>query len=154
MEMTSPFGRWVVHHPSVPGGRHVVDRVGLSFFSSLHATKRDLADSVLAGTDQAARLSVRDRPRLRIIHFSGPAFHESIEKHVVDSAPIRAYNAAKTVADVFRSPHKIGLDVAIDGSPSAAGLHPTRDGMAPGARPLLHQGREEVAKAPDATRGW
>lgn len=64
--------------------------------------------------EHGARVPHVDRPRLRIVHFSGPAFHEGIEEHVVDGVPIRVYNAAKTVADAFRFRHKIGLDVAIE----------------------------------------
>jgi predicted transcriptional regulator of viral defense system len=51
---------------------------------------------------------------LRIVRFSGPAFDEGIEEHVVGGVTIRVYGLAKTVADCFKYRNKIGLDVALE----------------------------------------
>lgn len=55
-----------------------------------------------------------DQPALRIIHMSGPALREGIEKISVDGVPVAVFNAAKTVADCFKFRNKIGLDVALE----------------------------------------
>jgi predicted transcriptional regulator of viral defense system len=55
-----------------------------------------------------------DYPPLRIMRFSGKAFNEGVEKHLVEGVTVRIYNPAKTVADCFKYRNKIGLDVAIE----------------------------------------
>lgn len=55
-----------------------------------------------------------DYPQLRIVRFSGAAFTEGIEEHVVDGVTVRITGVAKTVADCFKCRNKIGLDVALD----------------------------------------
>ena len=51
---------------------------------------------------------------LRLVRFSGPAFHTGIEAHRVEGVPVKVYSPAKTVADCFKYRHKIGLDVALE----------------------------------------
>jgi predicted transcriptional regulator of viral defense system len=53
-------------------------------------------------------------PPLRIVRFSGTAFTDGIETHVVDGVTIRVTSVAKTVADCFKYRNKIGLDVALE----------------------------------------
>ena len=55
-----------------------------------------------------------DYPPLRIVRFSGAAFTEGVEQHVVDAVTIRVTSVAKTVADCFKYRNKIGLDVALE----------------------------------------
>ena len=55
-----------------------------------------------------------DYPPLRVVRFSGEAFTEGVEEHVVDSVTIRITGVAKTVADCFKYRNKIGLDVALE----------------------------------------
>ena len=45
---------------------------------------------------------------------SGPSLTEEIDKHQVEGIPVRAYSAAKTIADRFKVRNKIGLDVAVE----------------------------------------
>lgn len=65
----------------------------------------------LEGHARAPRV---DHPRLRVVHFSGPAFHEGVDEVEIDGVPVRVYNVAKTVVDCFRFRNKVGLDVAIE----------------------------------------
>ncbi len=51
---------------------------------------------------------------LRIVRFSGAAFREGIEEHVVEGVRVRVYCPAKTVADCFKYRNKVGLDVALE----------------------------------------
>jgi predicted transcriptional regulator of viral defense system len=55
-----------------------------------------------------------DYPPLRIVRFSGAAFTEGVEEHVVDGVTVRMTGVAKTVADCFKYRNKIGLDVALE----------------------------------------
>jgi predicted transcriptional regulator of viral defense system len=61
-----------------------------------------------------------DRPprrqvvRIHPLKFSGPAFHEGIERHRVDSVDLRVYSVAKTVVDCFRYRNKVGLEMALE----------------------------------------
>ncbi len=53
-------------------------------------------------------------PPLRIVRFSGAAFTDGVEEHIVDGVTIRVTGVAKTVADCFKYRNKIGLDVALE----------------------------------------
>lgn len=53
-------------------------------------------------------------PPLRVVRFSGLAFSEGIEEHVVEGVPVRVYSPGKTVIDCFRYRNRIGLDVALE----------------------------------------
>jgi predicted transcriptional regulator of viral defense system len=55
-----------------------------------------------------------DYPPLRIVRFSGAAFTEGVEEHIVDGVTVRVTGVAKTVADCFKFRNKIGLDVALE----------------------------------------
>jgi hypothetical protein len=55
-----------------------------------------------------------DRPKIRFVRFSGPAFENGIEQHKIEGVSIKVYNPAKTVADCFKYRNKIGLDVALE----------------------------------------
>jgi predicted transcriptional regulator of viral defense system len=51
---------------------------------------------------------------LRVTRLSGAAFTEGIETVMLDGAPVRVYNLAKTVTDCFKLRSKVGLDVALE----------------------------------------
>lgn len=51
---------------------------------------------------------------LRVVQFSGIAFTEGVEEHIIEGVPVRIYSLAKTVADCFKYRNKIGLDVALE----------------------------------------
>jgi hypothetical protein len=55
-----------------------------------------------------------DRPKIRFVRFSGPAFETGIEQHTIEGVSVKVYNPAKTVADCFKYRNKIGLDVALE----------------------------------------
>ncbi len=54
------------------------------------------------------------KPKIRVFRFSGDAFQEGVEKHVIEGVDVRIYNPAKTIADCFKYRNKIGIDVAIE----------------------------------------
>jgi predicted transcriptional regulator of viral defense system len=55
-----------------------------------------------------------DYPPLRIFWFSGCAWSEGIETHMVDNIPIHIYGPEKSVTDCFKYRRKIGLDIALE----------------------------------------
>jgi predicted transcriptional regulator of viral defense system len=65
----------------------------------------------LPGTTWKPRV---ERPWMRFMRFSGPAWSFGVEEHRMDGVPVRVYSPAKTVADCFKYRNKIGLDVALE----------------------------------------
>jgi predicted transcriptional regulator of viral defense system len=55
-----------------------------------------------------------DYPPLRIFWFSGPAWSEGVETHLIDDIPVRIYGPEKSVADSFKLRRRIGMDVALE----------------------------------------
>jgi predicted transcriptional regulator of viral defense system len=55
-----------------------------------------------------------DRPRMRFVRFSGPAFESGVEEHRIEGVLVKVYCPTKTVADCFKYRNKIGLDVAME----------------------------------------
>ncbi len=53
-------------------------------------------------------------PPLHIVRFSGDAWTQGVEQHVVDGVHVKVTSVAKTVADCFKYRNKIGLDVALE----------------------------------------
>ena len=53
-------------------------------------------------------------PALRVVRMSGPAFDSGIEVHRIEGRPVRIYNVAKTIADLFKFRSRVGLDVAME----------------------------------------
>ena len=68
-------------------------------------------DIALRSRTERTRL---DYPPLRIFWFSGPAWSEGVETHLIDDVPVRIYGPQKSVADSFKFRRKIGLDVALE----------------------------------------
>jgi predicted transcriptional regulator of viral defense system len=54
------------------------------------------------------------KPKIRVFRFSGDAYTEGVEKHVVEGIDIHVYSPAKTIADCFKYRNKIGIDVAVE----------------------------------------
>ena len=61
-----------------------------------------------------ARRPRADVPPMRFVRFSARALEAGVEEHDIEGVTVRAYCAAKTVADCFKYRNKIGLDVAIE----------------------------------------
>ena len=51
---------------------------------------------------------------LRIVRFSGIAFEEGHQEHIIEGVPVQITSPAKTIADCFKYRNKIGLDVALE----------------------------------------
>jgi len=55
-----------------------------------------------------------DHPPIKTYRFTGAAFTEGTETHVLDGAGVRIYSPEKTLADCFKFRNKIGLDTAVE----------------------------------------
>ena len=53
-------------------------------------------------------------PPTHLYWFTGPAYSEGIETHVVDGSPIRVYGPEKTITDCFKYRNKTGMDVVLE----------------------------------------
>lgn len=49
-------------------------------------------------------------PPTKIYPFSGQAFTEGIEQHVIDGTTVSVYSAEKTIADCFKYRYKLGME--------------------------------------------
>ena len=74
-------------------------------------------------------------PPTKIYPFSGEAFTEGIEKHVIDETPVRVYSVEKTIADCFKYRHKLGMDIIREA------LEFYRKNRKPNRRKLMHFSR-------------
>jgi len=56
-----------------------------------------------------------DDPPLRIVRFSEPYLSSQVKTHKIEGVPVKVYDVAKTIADMFRHRQSVGLSVAIEG---------------------------------------
>ena len=61
-----------------------------------------------------SRRPLLDYPPVRVFWFSGPAWSEGLETHLIEDVPVRIYGPAKSIADAFKFRRKIGQDVALE----------------------------------------
>ena len=79
-----------------------------------HGLTTQASFEVWMALEQKAWQPQVDRPRMRFVRFSGPAFESGVEEHRIKGVPVKVYCPAKTVADCFKYRNKIGLDVAME----------------------------------------
>lgn len=91
--------------------RAVICLVSALAFHELTTQIPHAVDVALPSGAERPRL---DYPPLRVFWFSGPAWSEGVETHLVDDSPVRVYSPEKSVADSFKFRRKIGLDVALE----------------------------------------
>ena len=60
------------------------------------------------------RAPVLEFPPLRVVHFATETFELGREEHMVEGTHLSVYSVARTVVDLFRFRHKLGLDVALE----------------------------------------
>src|SRR5205807_1869515 len=86
----------------------------LSFFELTTEIPHEVYIALPGPGTAKARQPHLDYPPVRVFRFSGAAFSEGIETHIVDGVGIKIYSPAKTIADCFKFRNKIGLDVALE----------------------------------------
>jgi predicted transcriptional regulator of viral defense system len=109
-------GREISAHGSLAEVARRVPKGVVCLLSALrfHDLTTQIPFEVWLAIENKALAPKLDYPPLRIVRFSGEAFTEGVEEHVVDSVTIRVTGVAKTVADCFKYRNKIGLDIAIE----------------------------------------
>lgn len=81
---------------------------------AFHDLTSQIPHAVDIALQRGASVPRIDYPPIKIHWFSGAAFSSSIETPIVDGQAIRIYSAEKTIADVFKYRHKLGLDIALE----------------------------------------
>jgi len=81
---------------------------------SFHELTTQVPHAVDVALERGSTKPRLDYPPTRFFWFSGPAFHEGIEKHELDATPVRIYDPEKTLADCFRYRNQIGMDVVLE----------------------------------------
>lgn len=61
-----------------------------------------------------ARLPRVEKPKLRIVRFSGPAWTYGVSDTMFDGVPARITSPARTIADCFRFERLVGAEAAIE----------------------------------------
>lgn len=81
---------------------------------SFHGIGTQLPAEVWLAVDHRAPQPRLYFPPLRVVRFSGDAFTTGIETHLLEGQPVRMYNIAKTLADLFKFRNKVGLEVVLE----------------------------------------
>jgi len=79
-----------------------------------HEITTQVPHEVYVALERGTEAPRLNHPPLRVFWFSGESFTVGIEKHKIDSVPVRIYSPEKTIADCFKYRNKIGLDIAIE----------------------------------------
>jgi predicted transcriptional regulator of viral defense system len=109
-------GRPITEHHGLVVAARVVPRGVICLFSALafHEIGTQLPAEVWIAIERGAREPTLRDPPLRVVRATGAAFTEGVEIHRIEGQPVRIYGVAKTLADLFKHRHKVGLDVAIE----------------------------------------
>lgn len=81
---------------------------------ALHGIGSQIPAEVWLALERGCRPPKVANLRLRIVRFSGPAFHEGIEVREIERHRVRVYSVAKTIADIFKARNRVGLDIAVE----------------------------------------
>lgn len=81
---------------------------------SFHELTTQVPHMIDVALPRGMRKPLLDYPPTRFYWFSGLAFSEGLETHLLDGEPIRIYDPEKTLADCFRFRNQIGMDVVLE----------------------------------------
>lgn len=81
---------------------------------AFHEITTQIPHEVYLALKRGAEPPRLEHPPVRVFWFTGRAFSEGIEACELDGVTVRAYAAAKTVADCFKYRNKLGLDTALE----------------------------------------
>jgi predicted transcriptional regulator of viral defense system len=106
----------ITEHHSLAEAARQVPRGVVCLLSTLrfHGLTSQLPHEVWLAIGPKAWASKVERPKLRLVRFSGPALTEMVEAHEIEGVPVKVYGVAKTIADCFKYRNKVGLDVALE----------------------------------------
>jgi predicted transcriptional regulator of viral defense system len=103
------------HHTLVEASKRVPDGV-ICLLSALrfHQLTTHQPFQIWMALENKAWQPQVDVVPLRFVRFSGQAFAEGVDTHILEGTSVKVYNAAKTVADCFKYRNKIGLDLCLE----------------------------------------
>jgi predicted transcriptional regulator of viral defense system len=103
-------------HPDLVTVALKVPQAVICLLSALafHELTTQIPHAVHIAVESRAEAPRLGYPPLRVFWFSGLAWREGIETHMLDDVPVRIYSPTKSVADTFKYRNKIGLDVALE----------------------------------------
>lgn len=81
---------------------------------AFHRLTTQVPHAVEIALARTARVPQLDHPPLKVYRFSPASLRTGIEVHAIDGVSVQIYSREKTLADVFKYRHKIGVDVAIE----------------------------------------
>jgi len=81
---------------------------------AFHELTTEIPHSVDVAVQKGSRRPRLKHPPLRVFWFSGAAWSEGVETRRVDETSIHIYNPEKSVADILKYRHKLGLDMALE----------------------------------------
>jgi len=113
---------------ALPGGGEVTERHSLILMARrvpaavvcllsalrFHELTTQNPHEIWIAVPRGARSRVMDFPPLRVSHFAAESFDLGREEYVVEGTRLLVYSVARTVVDLFRFRHKLGLDVALE----------------------------------------
>ncbi|WP_163268322.1 type IV toxin-antitoxin system AbiEi family antitoxin domain-containing protein [Chelativorans alearense] len=79
-----------------------------------HEITLQLPRSVWVAIGQKDRTPAIDYPPIRVVRFGEKALALGLERHKIDSVPVRIFDPAKSIVDCFRFRNSVGLDVALE----------------------------------------
>ena len=81
---------------------------------SFHGIGTQIPHELWMAVERRARKPDLAWPPLRVFRFGGKSFTEGVETHEPEGVPVRVYEVAKTLADIFKYRNKVGIDVALE----------------------------------------
>ncbi len=81
---------------------------------SFHEMTTQIPHEIYLAVKRGAWTPKMEYPPIRVFHFSGKAFSEGIEEHLIDGVKVRIYSREKTLADCFKFRTVVGLDTVLE----------------------------------------
>lgn len=93
----------------VPGG--VICLISALAF---HELTTQIPHAVHVALPRGAEEPRLDHPPIKTYRFTGEAYTEGAEPHILDGVTVRIYSPEKTLADCFKFRYKVGLDTVVE----------------------------------------
>lgn len=81
---------------------------------AFHEMTTQIPHEVYIAVKRGSWIPKIENPLIRAFRFSGKAFSEGIEEHMMDGVKIRVYSREKTLADCFKYRNVVGMDTALE----------------------------------------
>ena len=82
--------------------------------SAFHRLTTHVPHIIAIALGRTARIPRLDHPPIEVFRFSPASLRVGIERVTVDGVKLRLYSAEKTLADLFKYRHKLGVDQAVE----------------------------------------